>query len=132
MKTRALVTLLSLFTACGVEPLPAAPAPTPSEETPLQPNQQAQDLTGFPCDVRTVLQAACAGCHAQAVYFGSFSTRTELVPIAPAAQQRLTSATQPMPPYGAPRQLSVEERQVLADWFAAGAPAGACGALTAP
>jgi uncharacterized membrane protein len=135
MKIQLLLPLLVV--GCGVAPqLPVDPA---SEATPqpqqaqLDPNQQQQqELTGFPCDVRETLQAACAGCHAGAVYFGTFTTRAELVSLAPVAREKLTSATQPMPPYGAARQLSATEREQLVAWFTAGAPAGACGPLTKP
>src|SRR5688572_13797878 len=94
----------------------------PSKDV-LLPTVPTEQLTGFPCEVREVLQAACAGCHAQAVYFGSFYTRDDLAHISVTAHQRVTSATSPMPPYGANRQLSPQERLVLANWFEAGAPA---------
>lgn len=133
MKT--LMPLLLLLAACGVGADPNTTT-TPEPQTQLQPEQPAQqqqtELTGFPCDVRAVLQSACASCHAPAVYFRSFTTRDELVPLSTSAHERLSSATQPMPPYGAARQLSEVEKQTLLTWFAAGAPAGGCGPLTAP
>jgi uncharacterized membrane protein len=136
MKTTLLLSLL--LVGCGVPesqlPVdPGQPATTQPEQTGLDPHQQQQqqqELTGFPCDVREVLQAACAGCHAQAVYFGSFTTRAEVATLAPRAHERVSSFMQPMPPYGAQRQLSAQEKDVLLTWLAAGAPAGTCGPLT--
>lgn len=141
MKIHLPLTLV-VFSACGVgieTPSPVDPVTDPDPQLQLKKPEQRmlipnrpEELTGIPCDVREVLQEACAGCHAQAVYFGSFSTRADLAHVSDRAHERVTSTTAPMPPYGASRQLTVQERVVLADWFAAGAPAGTCGALTAP
>lgn len=138
MKTPALAVIVVAFLGCGVEQPstePTAVEPVTTEQ-PTQP-QTGQPLTGFPCEVRDVLQAACAGCHVPAVYFGSFKSRAEFVNpertpmLKDLASLRLSpTATNPMPPYGAARQLSVSEKDLLSSWLAQGAPAGTCGELT--
>ena len=44
---------------------------TPADETP---SAMAEDA-GFPCDVRAVLQANCAQCHAGTTYLHPLKTR---------------------------------------------------------
>ncbi|MFT3713844.1 MAG: hypothetical protein QM817_39800 [Archangium sp.] len=137
MKIQLLVPVLVVAVGCGVDPQlpvdPGSPTTEPSQQTELNPHQQQQqELTGFPCDVRDTLQAACAGCHAYPTYIGQFVTRADLVPLATTAREKLVSTTAPMPPYGAARALSTQEREMLVAWFANGAPAGACGPLTKP
>jgi len=123
---------------CGVEqPMtePAVVEPQLTEQPSQQ--QQQQELTGFPCEVHEVLQAACAGCHVPAVYFGSFRSRAEFVSperspmLKDLVSERLSvGARSPMPPYGAARQLTAGERELISGWIAQGAPAGGCGELT--
>lgn len=135
MKTPTFVVIVVVaLLGCGVEQPMSEPAVV---EPPVaeQPSQQ-QELTGFPCEVREVLQAACAGCHVPAVYFGSFRSRAEFVSpertpmLKDLVSERLqVGARSPMPPYGAARQLTPAEKELVSAWLAQGAPAGSCGEL---
>ena len=105
---RALFVTL-LFVACGPEPV-VQPDPdvTPVTEEPgNMMNQNEQPLTGFPCDVREVLQTSCAGCHAGAVYVAHFKSRAALLGPTLNGRHQLgveialrlrPDATNPMPP----------------------------------
>lgn len=120
--------LVLCLTACG----PEAVEPLVTGEVPAPAPAQQEALTGFPCEVREVLQARCASCHAGAVYLPGFETREQLS--APGAAERFTErlqpgSAQPMPPAGAEAKLDEAERSVLLGWLAAGTPAGSCGAL---
>ena len=95
-----------------------------------EPQVTTAPLTGFPCDVREVLQASCASCHTGQTYVRHFFTREDLLQAQSLAQRLQPIAEYPMPPRGAERQLTEAERQVLEAWIAAGLPAGECGALT--
>lgn len=131
MKVQLLLPVLVVAVGCGVDSQLPVEAGSPTTELSPQ-TQQQEELTGFPCDVRDTLQAACAGCHAYPTYIGQFVTRGDLVPLATTAREKLSSATAPMPPYGAARPLTTRERELLVTWFESGAPAGACGPLTKP
>ncbi len=94
----------------------------------------------IPCEVATILEAACVSCHASPdTFFGApmpLVTREHL--LAPAATdrsrsvlelsvQRVNDDRSPMPPAPAPR-LSDADVATLEAWLEAGAPAGAaCG-----
>lgn len=128
--TRAL--WLTLFlAACGPEQVEHSAAEVVVEDTATTP------LTGFPCDVREVLQANCASCHAGATYVTHFNTRDDLIELGLGTHQlgvevalRLRpDAAFPMPPVGMEKQPTLEERQLIDGWVQAGMPAGACGPL---
>jgi hypothetical protein len=95
--------------------------------------------TGFPCNVRAVLQTNCAGCHAGQMYIESFTSRADFLTdmgdgttFGQRAVSRLFSADQPMPPYGAERVPSANDRAAISAWVESGMPAGECGDLTRP
>lgn len=105
------------------------PSPTP---TPLT------EETGFPCDVRAVLETNCAPCHEGNIYYTTPLT-TRAIWLSPrgdgmsfgqyAAAQ---VAAGKMPPPAAEAQPSSDDRALLIAWVAAGMPAGACEPLTPP
>ena len=126
-----------LLAACGPDQVPAtAPEPAAVDQQP-QVGSTAAPLTGFPCDVRDVLQANCAGCHAGGVYIRSFASRADfLQPIqgttllgAEVALRLRPGAQAPMPPERSQKQPTAAERQLLEGWIQAGMPAGECGPL---
>ncbi|MDP2272544.1 MAG: hypothetical protein Q8N23_11225 [Archangium sp.] len=134
---RALFLTLFFAAACGPERIAPEPEQTPAVEPP--PAMTTVDpLTGFPCDVRQVLQANCASCHAGVQYVVHFTTREDLknaghtVPHLgeEIAVRMRPGATKPMPPYGMPQQPTLAERQLIDGWVQSGMPAGACGPLT--
>jgi hypothetical protein len=106
---------------------------------PDRPTRSLQFLrpSGLPCDVKAMLQANCAGCHAGAVYITAFSTRGDLqqtlqpqgMSLAAMAVLRLSDVVSPMPPYGVARRPTDVERDVFTTWVSAGMPAGDCGGL---
>lgn len=131
MRTTALLAVLLL--SCGPEPVELET--TGSATVSVTQSPQAE----FPCEVRAVLQAACASCHAGAVYLPGFAARADFL----AAQGdgttfgqrmvgRLTDARSPMPPSGMDPQLTPEQQATLSAWVERGMPAGECGPLTAP
>jgi hypothetical protein len=162
----SLVTSLAIAlagAACDSDPLPgpdgngpatSAPiatsstgAPTPTMDAP--PGADQPPATGFPCDVRAVMQASCANCHAGHLYYGpNFFTRDQLFlpaadlfavlpkdPIAPGTfGEHIATALRDdvMPPatYGVTMLPTDTERQLVIAWVDAGMPAGSCGALS--
>src|SRR4051812_33283922 len=75
--------LTLLFAACGVEsPMDPGtgvdPASVPADAPP-PPEREATGLTGFPCDVREVLQRDCAGCHVGQTYAPMLSSREDFL-----------------------------------------------------
>ena len=141
--------LFALLCSCGPLPAPGtesigtgskvltAADPEAGSVSPPPPDGGAP-LTGFPCEVRAVLQAHCARCHAGQSYAPVFLTRDALLGPASAAgmtvgefarQRMSTGAKYPMPPYGS-EVVSVAEVATVSDWVQAGMPAGACGKLT--
>lgn len=124
--------LTLFFAACGPEQQPVVEPPvTPSvTEEPQVTSTTTAPLTGFPCDVREVLQANCASCHTGQTYAPHFFTREDLLQLQSLAQRIRETADYPMPPRGVERQPTAAEREVLEAWVAAGLPAGECGALT--
>ena len=72
----------------GTDPAASNPIATPPGETTVAPTPtmdvppsvvEPPPATGFPCDVRAVLQAYCANCHAGHLYYGpNFYTREQL------------------------------------------------------
>lgn len=143
---RALLVAL-LFVACGPEPVVQDPVTTPvtpvTEEPPItmnNNNNNEQPLTGFPCDVREVLQANCAGCHAGISYVPHFKSRADFLAMSRGGQRQLgvevalrlrPDSTGPMPPVGVAQQPTLAERQLIDGWVQSGMPAGACGELVA-
>lgn len=135
---RALLLTL-FFAACGPEqqlPQVTPEVPVEQEEVPVQ-TTTTTPLTGFPCDVREVLQTNCAACHAGAVYVTHFDARedllapgreTETLGIAVALRLR-PDAQSPMPPVNAPQQPTLAQRQLIENWVSAGMPGGECGPL---
>lgn len=123
--------LTMFFAACGPElQQPAAQAPAVTEDP--QVASTTTPLTGFPCDVRAVLQANCASCHLGQTYAPHFFTRADLLQPEFArvfAQRIQLTADYPMPPRSTARQPTATERQLLEAWTAAGMPAGECNAL---
>ncbi len=125
--------LILVVTACGpAEELETGLA-VAAPERPMQqpPPQQQPALTGLPCDVRDVMQAACARCHmGSPPNIPAFRTRTEMIAMSEKIAGRVSGTTgAPMPPRLESRQLSAAERTLLLDWIAQGLPAGACGDL---
>ena len=131
--------LTMLLVACGPERVgQEAPAQPTSEEQPVASGTTSSPLTGFPCDVREVLQANCAGCHAGGYYVTHFSSREDL--LQPARGDELLGAevalrlrpdaAKPMPPVSMQKQPTPAERQLIDGWIQAGMPGGACGPLT--
>ncbi len=91
-------------------------------------------FTGLPCDVATVLATRCSSCHGVPLSGGApirLETRDDLIatdPISGATWAdrcvaRMTSATSPMPPTGAP---PASETAALQGWIAAGSPPSTC------
>src|SRR5262245_810796 len=132
-------------TPSAMPPTETPVAPTPTTDPP-PPVVEPPPATGFPCDVHAVLQAHCAHCHAGHLYYGpNFFTRDQLFlpaaelfavkthPIAPGTfGEHIATALRDdtMPPvYYGGTAPTVDERQLVIDWVAAGMPAGDCGAL---
>jgi hypothetical protein len=85
--------------------------------------------SGLPCDVESVVQSQCQGCHSSPPRNGapfSLVTRADLQAHGTAAVSAMSSGA--MPPSG-PR-ASAAEIQTLQNWLNAGAPAGTCGGTT--
>ena len=114
---------------CGGELMEAAP----SDEMP----SAVVEETEFPCDVRGVLQANCAPCHAGTTYLHPLKTREVWLSkrfdgMSMGEYAAMQVATGKMPPATAAAQPTDDERAILVDWVAAGMPAGGCGSLTRP
>lgn len=130
--------LTLFFAACGPEQVEHPVQVTPVVEEPKQVDTNTTPLTGFPCDVREVLQANCASCHAGPTYVTHFDSRDDLLELGRGTHQlgvevalRLRpDAPFPMPPVGSQQQPTLAERQLIDGWVQAGMPGGACGALT--
>ncbi len=137
---RALLLTL-FFVACGPEQVGEQPITTLTVEEPTTtttPTTTTNPLTGFPCDVREVLQANCAGCHAGAVYVTPFSSRADMLEMSRGGTHQLgvevalrlrPDATSPMPPTGVAQRPTLSERQLIDGWVQSGMPAGSCGDL---
>ena len=90
------------------------------------------DDPGLPCDVADALVRACGMCHAETPIFGApmpLATYADLhVPaksdptrkVYELVAERITAEVAPMPPSG---DITDDERTILLDWIAAGAPA---------
>lgn len=127
--------LLLLLLGCGS---PEAP-PRPEPPATVEPAPDAGQPTGFPCDVRAVLQTHCASCHVGHVYVSPFASRADLHeardgrPLGQLAVERMNDAQRPMPPRGAgPAMPTAEERAIVERWVTEGMPAGSCAALSSP
>jgi hypothetical protein len=145
MKT--LLTFACFLTACGADGPPEDALRTQSSPVDQQVSGVPVDighaeqlsLKGFPCEVRAVLQTNCAGCHAGNLYVETFTSRADFLAdmgdgttFGQRAVTRLNSSDRPMPPYGAERVPSVDDRATISAWVESGMPAGACGDLTRP
>jgi len=105
----------------------STPSPTPLTEE-----------TGFPCDVRAVLETNCAPCHEGNRYYNEplttrdiwLTARFDGMTHGQYAAARVADGE--MPPPTAQTQPSSDERALLIAWVAAGMPAGACEPLTPP
>jgi hypothetical protein len=95
---------------------------------------------GFPCDVRQVLVAVCADCHAGQTYSPAFLT-PEIVRTGRSLAGRtygeemlvrMQDTVKPMPPYGATLRPTEADVAVIAAWVDAGMPTGDCGPLQVP
>jgi uncharacterized membrane protein len=101
-----------------------------------QPSSGVAD-SGFPCDVRAVLQSNCAPCHAGNTYVVPLNTRDIWLGLRGDGETiGQYAATQVeagrMPPTTAAKQPTADERALLIAWVAAGVPAGSCGPLMPP
>lgn len=92
----------------------------------------SEESTPLPCDVDSVLADACRQCHNAARQFGApmplldwEDTQAKAIggrlQIWESMRERINDPDTPMPP-GGTGTLSNDERQILEDWFAAGAP----------
>jgi hypothetical protein len=94
---------------------------------------------GLPCDVRAVLEDACAQCHADPVtsnaphalvarsdFFAASSVDGESLGMRSLA--RLHDTSHPMPPLSEP-PASAAQLATLGAWLSAGMPGGTCGQL---
>ena len=95
------------------------------------------EASGFPCEVRAVLESNCAPCHAGNMYVVPFNTRDIWLgrrwdgqTIGQYAAMQVAAGK--MPPPTAAKQPTVDEREILIDWVAAGMPAGTCAPLVPP
>ena len=119
-----------------------APSPPPSPSQPERSSPASPDAatdSGFPCDVRTVLEKYCAACHYTQMYSLASPFATRAVFLAPwgdaGALGEVAAAmvmTEMMPPSNVQLRPTAEEKSILIDWVAAGMPPGPCGPLTAP
>ena len=139
--------LLAVAEGCGADVLdpgatPIVPEPVTTEPVTTGPvatepvTSTNGALTGLPCDVRGVLQAHCARCHAGHTYVIPFASRDDLLAAFVGGTtwgERVAVRMQQgeMPPYPFP-QPSAADRDVVLAWVGAGMPAGACSALTVP
>jgi hypothetical protein len=108
-------------------------------KTPVQDDGGTTSLTALPCEVAVIAETHCTQCHGDPLRSGAPQALLTLehwaAPAPVEASQsnaqlsvaRMGDADQPMPPAGL---LSEEERAVIADWVAAGMPAGECSAAT--
>src|SRR5437868_1986631 len=133
--------LTLFFVACGperVEPEQQVTTPPVQEQTTATTTTTTTPLTGFPCDVRAVLQQNCAGCHAGQTYLANLKSREDLLQMEQQGKHQLgvevalrlrPDATSPMPPYGVTQQPTLAERQLIDGWVQSGMPGGECGEL---
>lgn len=130
--------LTALLLSCGVPQTPPEAEPgLPTIVDMVDAGQpRATDAgmhTGFPCEVRTVLQNSCAGCHSStsyAVHFksrGDFHVEIEGERFGSIVVRRMNATPSPMPPDG---PLPANARAVISDWVNAGMPAGECADLS--
>ncbi len=94
----------------------------------------ARPTTGLPCDVQTLFEDRCLGCHdGRIAELPRLLDYADLVapsksdptqPLATIALWRMKGTTRPMPPRPA-AEPDVEEISTLARWIAAGTPKGA-------
>jgi hypothetical protein len=99
---------------------------------------------GIPCAVQEVLAAHCSMCHGEQPQFGAPMALARHVdfqvpapsdltrPAYEVVAERVVDVVKPMPPNGA---MSEEERGILLDWIAAGAPedpSATCGGDSQP
>jgi cytochrome c5 len=89
--------------------------------------------SGLPCNIEKIVAAKCVACHAdppvgaptaltKQVYWQQTANKAKPKKYFEAAQVRVNSADDPMPPRTSP-QLSADEKTALNAWLNAGAPA---------
>jgi len=99
-------------------------------------NDTAVPGDGLPCDVDAVLATYCRSCHGDPLVGTTFAmiTRDDMLAAAPTdpastvgakSVERMQSDLAPMPPLPA-TPPSADEIAIIADWVAAGMPAGDC------
>lgn len=103
---------------------------------------QVADLSpSLPCEVRAIVEAACAHCHSAPTSADapmSLLSRADFlkpssidgVTVGELSLDRLRELPSPMPPRSEP-PLAEAHRAVLESWFAAGMPVGTCDSLPA-
>jgi cytochrome c5 len=139
MRTSLLLTLVAVAAGCDAGSLPgAAVDPAPPTSPPAEESPSTAADSGFPCDVRAVLETYCARCHTGEIYASYFFARADLltswgagVTLGQMAATRVGKKEMP-PPGAAVPQPDDAERAILIDWVAAGMPSGPCGPLTPP
>ena len=139
MRTSLLLTIVVVAAACDAGSLPGPPVdPAPPTSPPAEESPSADADSGFPCDVRAVLETYCARCHTGEVYAADFFSRADLLAswgggttLGQIAATRVGKKEMP-PPNAAVLQPNDAERAILIDWVAAGMSAGPCGPLTPP
>jgi mono/diheme cytochrome c family protein len=150
MRTLRLPAALALLwtLGCGAEiqpgspPAPgSAPSPVPPVTSPngAPPSAPASAGQGLPCEVATIVQTRCAGCHAAPPLFGapmSLRGQPDFQATALDGKQKIFQVARArveagnMPPKSA-TPLTASERATLLGWMTQGAPATAA-ACTAP
>ncbi len=110
------------------EPLPGS---SEGGDPPALEDDGGSPSTGLPCAVLDVLRNECHECHADPPAFGGPMPLADyddlMVPsvsdparsVRELVAERLVAEMQPMPPGG---EIADDDRQVLLDWIAAGAP----------
>ncbi len=134
MQRRALLTLALLVPAC-------ADTPADTSDTTAGTDTTADTGTGDPTegaavtyyrDIKPILDRSCTGCHTPGnIAPFSLQTYDEAKTFAPALAASVMDASMPpWPPdnacntYNHDRSLPAEQKQLIADWAALGAPEG--------
>ncbi|MCA9601680.1 MAG: hypothetical protein KC417_06640 [Myxococcales bacterium] len=98
---------------------------------------KADGIDGLPCDISDILVGHCVKCHSgpaarKGVHLDSYAGVTAALPsdatklVAVRAFERMTSTTNPMPPFGQ-NPVSATDAMAFASWVNAGMPATGCG-----
>jgi hypothetical protein len=114
-----------------------------SGDEPKQDPSKDKDGEQLPCDVKAVLDAHCASCHASVPQFGapmSLASASDFHELAPraktptyeAASDRIQRAGAGKMPPSPQKPLSTQERETLLAWFGAEAPASEATCVETP